>query len=52
MSNISLGFSASLVFGAPIGRVVAAAYPVRSRNAQRQSEPIMVVMDKITSTYK
>lgn len=26
MSNVSLGFSASLVFGVPIGRVVAAAY--------------------------
>jgi DHA1 family putative efflux transporter-like MFS transporter len=26
MSNVALGFSASLVFGVPIGRVVAAAY--------------------------
>ncbi|WP_094605788.1 Purine efflux pump PbuE [Sporomusa silvacetica DSM 10669] len=26
MSNISMGFSASLVFGVPIGRVIAAAY--------------------------
>lgn len=26
MSNVSLGFSASLVFGVPIGRVVAASY--------------------------
>ena len=26
MSNVSLGFSSSLVFGVPIGRVVAAAY--------------------------
>lgn len=26
MANVSLGFSASLVFGVPLGRVVAAAY--------------------------
>jgi MFS transporter, DHA1 family, putative efflux transporter len=29
MSNVALGFSASLVFGVPIGRVIAAAYDWR-----------------------